>query len=58
VVVEGDRPNEVATQSAPKNFDKVTYTIQVRERGLLVVASSQGLFGTNLLLFLSRTWPI
>lgn len=29
VVVDGDRPNEVATQSAPKNFDKVTYTIQV-----------------------------
>ncbi|GFR48098.1 hypothetical protein Agub_g9783 [Astrephomene gubernaculifera] len=33
IVVDGDRPNEVATTSAPKNFDKVTYTIQEDEEG-------------------------
>ncbi|GIL93381.1 hypothetical protein Vretifemale_20793, partial [Volvox reticuliferus] len=33
IVVDGDRPNEVATASAPKNYDKVTYTIQEEEEG-------------------------
>lgn len=29
IVVDGERPKEVATSSAPKNYEKVTYTIQV-----------------------------
>ncbi|KAG2482945.1 hypothetical protein HYH03_018170 [Edaphochlamys debaryana] len=31
IVVEGGKPNEVATASAPKNYEKVTYTIQDEE---------------------------
>ncbi len=32
-MVDGGKANEVATASAPKNYDKVTYTIQVSDAG-------------------------